>query len=845
MRLLRGFIAFMVMAGAVFMGGHDSLGANPDHYNSGLLAMKTGNLQEAVQMFSRAIELNANDHRFYNDRGVAYKRLGNLEGALADYSKALELKPDYTNAFNNRGVVYLQQGKYDEALRDFNEALKFGGIEGKIYTNMGIARAGKGDHRSAIKDFDVAVSYRPLDYRSFLFMGESLEQIGDREKALKMFQVAMGLIREPDVISQLEKKIANLEKSLSNSPPTSSENVDQKKLRENLSSKQSDQTKKSQQTQSAPKREIVLASPPVDVKQGLELAKTIAVAPVIENMLEIEKANQEAALRSFSNPSAEIFKQGLEFIQKSDPHKALVRFEDARQLEKRNRNALAVAWCQLNICRLYNSIGEGARASDNCEQALRIFNSLKAHDEMSMTLIELGNIKKASGLADQASSFYSRASQEAVLAGRRIGEPNSNSASSVSKNSSKQIVNQTAAAEQTQRNLDKPASPVAPLKSEKQPDHALSNQKITQETFQPPGPVKNPMQSRASDSMDKFDTIGRGPVLWGSQGPSNQSSRASTDVSGDKNVSARVRNVESKLAHDQLLPEKASQAEANNTKTGPPSIQNPQFTQTPKEVIGVEALAAVMTKDTDASRKEDKSGKKSLLEANKRVSQKSIDNDLAELRKLRKSGDEKQMTVVLEKLAEKYSRNDQFEKALSSLSIALAFREKIDFRQNEDVTFNQRGLINERLGNLAQALEDYTRALSASTSKSKESEKILESKSRSLAGKMGLDVEPSLDNFRTLWLARSTGDISGESRAFYNLAKLYSKAQRFNESLNYFDKSSAALMTDKAKVLEKLGRFEQAQKEMDQALETFKKLDYSQYLNIMRNSGKSDRISRN
>lgn len=845
MRLFKGFIAVILTLVAFFFANCDAIGANLDTYNSGLLAMKTGNLQEAIDMFSKAISTNPNDYRFYNDRGVAHKRMGNLEGALADYSKALELKPDYTNALNNRGVVYLQQGKYDEALRDFNEALRFGGIEGKIYTNMGIARASKGDHQSAIKDFDIAVSYRPLDYRSFLFMGESLEQIGDKEKAIKMYQVAMGLIREPNIISQLENKITFLEKSQVTSSAAPREIGDQRKTAENLISKRSENTKKPQTVQSSPKREIVLASPSVDSKPTPETPKLTALAPKIENIQQIEKVSLDSALRSFSNPAAEIFKQGLEFFQKSDFHKALVRFEDARQLEKRNRNVLAVAWCQLNICRVYNLMGENTKASESCEQSLKIFNALKAHDEASMALIELGNIKKSAGLDDQASLLYVKASQAATLAGRKIVDSSSHVGSSASKDSTRQISDQTNMAVAAQGNSEKPNSKVLAVEQEKHGDIRAVEPKPNTDLFQQSGPVKNASKQRPVNSTDKIASVGRGPVLWGTDGPRLQTPKNPSSGPNEQNVSARIKNLESKLGPDQLLPENSKQFSVTDNKTTNQSNQNQLTTTVPKQVIGVEALAAVKARDTDLPKKDDKLTRKNRPESNRKVSQKSIDDDLAELKRLRKAGDEKQMIIVLEKLAEKYSRTDQYEKALSALNIALAFREKTTIRQNEEITLNQRGLINERLGNFAQALEDYTRALSTSNPKSKETEKILESKSRSLAGKIGLNVESAMETFKILWLARSTGDISDESKAFYSLAKMYSKAQKFNESLNYFDKSTAALMTDKAKVLEQLGRFEQAQKEMDQALETFKKLDYSQYLNIIRNTKKSDKISRN
>ena len=847
MRLLHGFIAVTIMVGSCFLMTQATWAANPDYYNSGLSAMKAGSAQEAIDHFSRAIKESPNDYRLYNDRGVAYKRLGDIERALADYSKALEIKPDYANALNNRGLIYLQRGNYDEALQDFNEALKFGGIEGKIYTNMGLARARKGDHRSAIKDYDLAVSFRPLDYRSFLFMGESLEQIGDREKALKMYQVAMGLIREPDVISQLEKKIASLEKLQASSNSSSRSAADQRKSAEPTVGKASESSKIPQSGQASLKRDIVPASPKVEARVETENSKWPSVAPVIENIQEIEKISRESALRSFSNSAAEIFRQGLEFVSKGDTNKALVRFEDARQLEKRNRNSLAVAWCQLSICRLYNSMGESAKASETCEHAVKLFNSLKAHDEAAIALIELGNIRTASGMNEQAGILFAKAAQEAALAGRKIADPKSKTASQVSKEPN-QTLNQEKPTVSKSADSEKSVPAVSGVKNEKLASTEVAQLKThtqSPETIEPTSQSKSLAKQRPVNSPEKLEAVGRGPVLWGNDGPRLQASNSNQEPDNRTNVSARLKSIESKLGPDQLLPESPRQISSSGNKSSVPPGKEVEAIHPPSPVSGVEAMASVKNRDVQIPNKTEVSSKKDTSEATKKVSEKSINEDLAELRKLRKSGDEKQMIIVLEKLSEKYSRNGSYEKAINALNISLAFREKLDFKQNEEIAFNQRGLINEKLGHLSQALEDYTRALSTSNPRSREAEKILESKSRSLAGKIGLDVEPAMDNLKTLWLARSVGDISNESKAFYNMAKLYSKAQKFNESLNYFDKSSAALTTEKAKVLEKLGRFEQAQKEMDQALETFKKLDYSQYLNIIRHSAKSDKLSKN
>ena len=50
-------------------------------YQSGLAALRAGDAQTAVNLLSKAIQGHPEDHRYYNDRGVAYKVLGSREKA--------------------------------------------------------------------------------------------------------------------------------------------------------------------------------------------------------------------------------------------------------------------------------------------------------------------------------------------------------------------------------------------------------------------------------------------------------------------------------------------------------------------------------------------------------------------------------------------------------------------------------------------------------------------------------------------------------------------------------------------------------------------------------------------
>ena len=63
--------------------------------------------------------------KYYN-RGLAHSKRGELELAIEDYSKAIELKPNYADAYYNRGGAWLRLGERDKAKVDLETARNLG-----------------------------------------------------------------------------------------------------------------------------------------------------------------------------------------------------------------------------------------------------------------------------------------------------------------------------------------------------------------------------------------------------------------------------------------------------------------------------------------------------------------------------------------------------------------------------------------------------------------------------------------------------------------------------------------------------------------------------------------------
>ena len=149
--------------------------------------------------YDKAIELDPQYARAYNNRGIAYCRKGDYDQAIVDYDKAIKLAPQYATAYNNRGIAYVDKGNYDQAIANLNEAIRVGSDHATTYLNRGgIYHAigdSTGDYTKAIEDYDNAVRLCP-NYRTDFIDGKFLLVYG-KETIEKAIELLDSMINNP------------------------------------------------------------------------------------------------------------------------------------------------------------------------------------------------------------------------------------------------------------------------------------------------------------------------------------------------------------------------------------------------------------------------------------------------------------------------------------------------------------------------------------------------------------------------------------------------------------------------------------------------------------------------
>lgn len=99
---------------------------SPDE-EAGDTALAAGNDDEAIRLYTKAIEATEKTPRLYYDyvgRGVAYLKKGQNPEAMKDFDEALKLKPDDLESRFRRAGIHVQQKQYEAAIEDYTKYLE-------------------------------------------------------------------------------------------------------------------------------------------------------------------------------------------------------------------------------------------------------------------------------------------------------------------------------------------------------------------------------------------------------------------------------------------------------------------------------------------------------------------------------------------------------------------------------------------------------------------------------------------------------------------------------------------------------------------------------------------------
>lgn len=152
----------------------------------GQVLAEASRFKEAIESYTRALELAPDDEKAWFYRGQAREHLRQYEDAIVDFQQVLRIKPDHAFALESLGGLFKTVGKREEAVACF------------IARTLICAKYMNPSNISIILEVIAeqlrASSYRERDgYDALYSLGNMLRDLGEVETALTFYDKALEL----------------------------------------------------------------------------------------------------------------------------------------------------------------------------------------------------------------------------------------------------------------------------------------------------------------------------------------------------------------------------------------------------------------------------------------------------------------------------------------------------------------------------------------------------------------------------------------------------------------------------------------------------------------------------
>jgi tetratricopeptide (TPR) repeat protein len=173
-------------------------------FEKGWTLGRSDNDNEAINAFSKAIDLNPKYAEAYCYRGLSYARLENYDQAIKDCEKAIELNPKYAHAYFCRALNYTQFRKYNQAIMDYNRAIEIDPKLALIHAGRGLAYVLIFKYDQALIDLNNAIQLDPKLAVAYYSRGLAYKSRGNRGQAIEDMKTAakLGYREATDILTK-------------------------------------------------------------------------------------------------------------------------------------------------------------------------------------------------------------------------------------------------------------------------------------------------------------------------------------------------------------------------------------------------------------------------------------------------------------------------------------------------------------------------------------------------------------------------------------------------------------------------------------------------------------------
>lgn len=183
--LKQAFCLFCVWASCFHFDGICTASELSNVVSNGIVACRVKDYHRAIDLFSRAIRIDANCTNAYSLRGYAYGLAGQSDKAIKDLNKSLRFKSDpYTYVL--RGSAFMSKGEFALAVEDFSSAINISPKYADAYYNRANAYSLENQYDKAIADLGIYITNEPdFYYPAYELRGRMYYKKGNFKEAIR------------------------------------------------------------------------------------------------------------------------------------------------------------------------------------------------------------------------------------------------------------------------------------------------------------------------------------------------------------------------------------------------------------------------------------------------------------------------------------------------------------------------------------------------------------------------------------------------------------------------------------------------------------------------------------
>ena len=166
------------------------------YLNISLEETRAGDIKAAVHHYNEAMEFKPSSEllsNYYQRRAVIYHDQGYFESAINDYSEAIRLNANDEDSYFGRGRVNYDLGKYTEAIVDFDNAEIINPNNADTYYWRGLAKYDLEQYPEAIIDFDSTINLNSTNAYFYYWRGMASSHLNHHHEAIGYFNQSISL----------------------------------------------------------------------------------------------------------------------------------------------------------------------------------------------------------------------------------------------------------------------------------------------------------------------------------------------------------------------------------------------------------------------------------------------------------------------------------------------------------------------------------------------------------------------------------------------------------------------------------------------------------------------------